>query len=282
MSLDAESVMTGRDAALEVLAESGIEFATVRMDEVYREAPALFERVRRGEPMVVVVDAPDVLSLDVMALRWMFPGGVTPLVLCPSNAAECAELAQTAADAARLKHGPVFLLLEESVANSVPEGPPLEVSEIEEPEIPILDTTGLPEPEAQMRLLEARHSKPLRGIRAAHEYRPESGPGKAEWLVISYGATRQPARSAVDQAAGEGQRVNLLGLRVLWPVPEEAILKAAMGIKHVVVAERNLGQYAHEIRKLVPELPVIPAGSLSAPVSADAILARLQRSPRCC
>lgn len=277
-----EAAATGRDVAINALAQSGVEVAFVRLDRLSREAPALFERMRRGDPMVVLVDAPDVLSLDVMALRWIFPGGVTPLVLCPSNALECAELAQTAAGAARLLHGPVFLLLEESVANSVPEDEQPDAIELESPEQPVIDATDLPAPEAELRQLEARHSKPLRGIRATRDYRQGPEAGKPEWLVITYGAASKPASDAVAQAVQQGQRVNLLGIRMLWPLPEEEILKAVMGIKHIVVAERNLGQYAQEIRRLVPELPVIPAGSLTIPVSSDAILARLQRSPRCC
>ncbi len=275
------AMLTGREALLGTLSDSGMEAMELALGEVPARSVDLFGRMQAGNPAVVVVTLPDTASLDVMALRWVYPGGITPLVLCPSSARECAELAQIAANAARLLNVPVFLLLEDSVAEDT-----WQPDELETPEISFEDPAPvdalLEEPDvAEMQSLEARLSRRPRGFQAL---RVEATPDNArpEWAVLAYGATTHAAAAAVQQARDAGQRVVLARVRMLWPVPDEELLKAVMGIKHVVVAERNLGQYALEVRRVLPELPVIPAGQPKAPVPHELILQRLQRSPRCC
>ncbi|MCC7508821.1 MAG: hypothetical protein IT464_05570 [Planctomycetes bacterium] len=275
--------VTGREIAMATLAETGVHVTHAQLDEIKNHSAELYRRLRSGEPTVVFVEAPSVQSLDVMALRWMFKGGITPLVLCPSDAAECAELAVTAAKAADLLKVPVFFLLEESVAESEFRWEePAEEPELLFDEPTPIDASDLSPEESDARDLEARLSRPPRGFRATRLDPGLAAEGKPEWLVITYGGSRSPAQAAVAEARGEGQRVSLLHTRMLWPLPEAELLKAAMGMKHVVVAERNLGQYALEIRRILPELPVINACRITAPLPAALILQRLQRSPRCC
>jgi 2-oxoglutarate/2-oxoacid ferredoxin oxidoreductase subunit alpha len=45
-------------------------------------------------------------------------------------------------------------------------------------------------------------------------------------------------------------------LKTLWPVPQEAIRRAADGIRRVLVVEMNLGQYLHEIRRVLPGVTI--------------------------
>ncbi len=275
--------ITGREIALAALSETGVHVTHAQLEEIRRHSTELYRRLRSGEPTVVIVEAPSVQSLDVMALRWMFKGGITPLVLCPSDAAECAELAVTAAKAANLLKVPVFFLLEESVADDE-----IHLDEAaEQPELLFdaptpIDASDLSPEESDLQDLEARLSRPPRGFTATRIDATPTDAGKPEWLVVTYGASCAPAHDAVVAARAEGQRVNLLHTRMLWPLPEAEILKAAAGMKHIVVAERNLGQYALEIRRILPELPVINAGRITAPLPAALILQRLQRSPRCC
>jgi pyruvate/2-oxoacid:ferredoxin oxidoreductase alpha subunit len=271
---------TGLQAAMHVLSEAGVEIVQTGLHEIHRHSGALFDRLRHGRPAVVIVHARNAESLDVMALRWMFRGGVTPLVLCPSEPVECVELAAIAARAAQLLGAPAFLLLEDEVAAGElgAAGAPsfrddTDKLSIDEPEA----AENAPDDEPELSILHARHARPLRGINAV---KAESG--AAEWLLLSYGATAKAASVAAAMARESGQRVRLARVRMLWPLPEEQLLKAALGAKHVVVAERNLGQYALEVRRVLPELPVISAGAPRAPVPAQVILSRLQRSPRCC
>ncbi|MCB9894314.1 MAG: hypothetical protein H6839_07690 [Planctomycetes bacterium] len=275
-------IITGRDALEGMLGESGVHVARTNTTDVRQRAPKFFQQLKAGEPNVVVIDSDGVASLDVMSLRWMFPAGVTPLVLVPSNPQECAELAQIAATAARLIPGPVFILLEDPVADAE-----AIVGDFAEPELalidpPPLDAAQMDEEEAELQMLSARLATPIRGLKAAALDPCPSELGKPEWLVISFGETSQPAAEAVRLARADGQRVNHLRLRQLWPLPEADILRHLMGIKHVVMAERNLGQYALEIRRIAPEMPVVPAGRATGAVTSAEILRRLQTTPRCC
>jgi 2-oxoglutarate ferredoxin oxidoreductase subunit alpha len=72
----------------------------------------------------------------------------------------------------------------------------------------------------------------------------------ADTLVISYGITSQAVKEAVREARNHGNKVSSLTLISLWPVPEQKIINALHGIKRVVVAELDLGQYCREIERL--------------------------------
>lgn len=72
----------------------------------------------------------------------------------------------------------------------------------------------------------------------------------ADTLFISYGITSRSVKEAVREAREDGHKVSALTIFSLWPVPEQKILNALEGIKRVVVAELNLGQYCLEIERL--------------------------------
>ncbi|MEZ5993756.1 MAG: hypothetical protein R3E76_15590 [Planctomycetota bacterium] len=281
MSLDVPVRVTGREVLESVLADSGMNVAHTNLRDVRTHAPRFFEQLRRGEPNIVVIGADRVESLDVMSLRWMFPAGITPLVLCPSNPQECAELAEAAISAATLIPGPVFLLLEDAVGDAEDIVIAHEAPELELVEPAPGDLLDVPQDEGELRMLDARLRSGFKGLEPAILDPCPKILGKPEWLLVSFGSSTVPGRLAVESARNEGQRVNHLSLRQLWPLPENALMRAVMGIKHIVVAERNLGQYATEVRRFAPDITVIPAGGISQ-VTPDAILARLQRTPRCC
>jgi 2-oxoglutarate ferredoxin oxidoreductase subunit alpha len=85
------------------------------------------------------------------------------------------------------------------------------------------------------------------------EHRPAAG---ADTLLVSYGVTARAAGAAADRLTRSGRPVSSLVLKTLWPVPEEAIRRAAFGSKRVLVAEMNLGQYVHEITRVLPGVTV--------------------------
>ncbi len=94
----------------------------------------------------------------------------------------------------------------------------------------------------------------------------------ADTLVVSYGVTARAARAAVDEARATGRRVSLLILHTLWPVPTAAIRAALVGVRRVVVAELNLGQYRREIERLTRDDQIVIGvqrvdGSLIAPTT---------------
>ena len=78
----------------------------------------------------------------------------------------------------------------------------------------------------------------------------------AEILVISYGITARSAIEAVELAREQGLKVSHLIINLLWPVPENEIEKATIGIKTIIFPEMNNGQYVLEIERIIDKSKV--------------------------
>jgi 2-oxoglutarate ferredoxin oxidoreductase subunit alpha len=72
----------------------------------------------------------------------------------------------------------------------------------------------------------------------------------ADTLIVSYGIIYPAAQSAVQKARYAGERISLLNVYSLWPVPEREIRAALEGIKKIIVPELNMGQYQRELERL--------------------------------
>lgn len=239
------TLMTALDAALQAAANFVPETESVTLPELLRR------RSHARRPVVVAARTLPGDPADVCAMRWMIPGGQPPLVFAPATFGEALDLGAAAGVMARARNVAVYLLLDHELA-------------------------------------EAEDS-----WRAFAEFRPAADPqlasadsdpaaSRAEWLVVSYGAAAAASLQAVRQARAQGQRVHHLALQTLWPLPEAAVMRVAAGVKHVVVAERNMGQYVHEIRRVLPMATVTPAGTDGAPLTPEIVLEKLQGTPRCC
>lgn len=79
---------------------------------------------------------------------------------------------------------------------------------------------------------------------------------KAESLIISYGVTSRAAKAVFNELKNSNRPVSLLVLKTLWPVPETVIRRAARDARRVMVVEMNLGQYVHEIERILPDKPI--------------------------
>jgi len=78
-------------------------------------------------------------------------------------------------------------------------------------------------------------------------------------LLIAYGSVARSAQEAMLDLREEGCKAGLFRPITIWPLHEEAIRKAAAGKKAVIVPEMNLGQYAREIRRILPsDIEVLP------------------------
>lgn len=264
------TLMSAIDAALQAAGAFVADTESLALADVLRRRSPLGERtavitarVAPGEPA------------DVGALRWLNPGGACPLVFTPADFGQAIDLGALAGSCAKQWRTTTYVLLDH------------ETAELEdgwrgyaEPKIPAslpADDVAAPEERSLRRALQHEKAAPQLST-----FEPDAVGAKAEWLVISYGSTVTPARQAVTAARAQSQRVNHLALQTLWPVPEAAVIKAATGAKHVVVPERNLGQYVHEIRRVLPMLTVIPVGSAGTPVESARILDALRTTPRCC
>lgn len=74
---------------------------------------------------------------------------------------------------------------------------------------------------------------------------------ESETLLITYGITSRAARQACRELDELGTPVSHLVLKTLWPIPEKLIQETAAAFRRVVVIEANLGQYVHEIQRVL-------------------------------
>jgi 2-oxoglutarate ferredoxin oxidoreductase subunit alpha len=79
--------------------------------------------------------------------------------------------------------------------------------------------------------------------------------GEGDVAVLAFGSTVGPVREAAQRLAGTGRPIRVIALRVLSPLPMDAILRALKGVRRIIVVEQNHGAqlYHHLIgQKAVP------------------------------
>jgi 2-oxoglutarate ferredoxin oxidoreductase subunit alpha len=87
----------------------------------------------------------------------------------------------------------------------------------------------------------------------------------ADTMLICYGVTSRAAKTAfrnLRQSSPSVRPFSLLILKTLWPVPEKIIQRLAAAVNRIVVVEMNLGQYVHEIERLLPDKQVAFYGQM--------------------
>ena len=82
----------------------------------------------------------------------------------------------------------------------------------------------------------------------------------AEVLFVAYGTTARAMEEAVQRARAAGRTVSALVVQSLWPLPKTLLAEALQGIRRVVVAELNLGQYRREVELIALRLAVRNGG----------------------
>jgi 2-oxoglutarate ferredoxin oxidoreductase subunit alpha len=275
-----------------------------------------------GEVPVVIVDcqrmgpatggATTVSQGDVQFARWVTPGGLPMVVLCPSTVLECYSLTIRAFNLAERLRTPVILLADKEVSTTL-----ATVNAADFEEIPVEERTAAapghftpyhyapsaavpsfaPIGGAQIvRFTGSSHDE--RGhltknpttvgrlnqhLRAKIEARRDElalvksdlDQG-ARTLIVSFGASAGAMREAAAEARRRGQRVSTLTIHTLWPTPDKQIAAALTGIERVVVAELNQGQYRREIERLAGSREVIGVnrvdGELIAPQDILAVV----------
>lgn len=63
--------------------------------------------------------------------------------------------------------------------------------------------------------------------------------GEGDVAVLAFGSTIAPAREAARRLMAAGRHIRVVGLRVLAPVPAQAIARAIDGARRIVVIEQN-------------------------------------------
>jgi len=233
---------------------------------------------------------------DVQFVRWGTAGGFPIIALAPSTVAECYTLTMKAFDLAERFRCPVFVMADKELALTMRSVDPSRYMPVDVRDRDVVDpadTNPPPEyrydpPEDVVPIQLFGGSHPVRFTGSTHDQqafitKKPSIVGAlndhlirkitdhldeismvdadlddaAETLLISYGVTAGSMREAVVAARAEGTRVSALTIHSLWPVPEPAIMSAAIGVSRVVVAELNPGLYTREIERVLPHVEIL-------------------------
>jgi 2-oxoglutarate/2-oxoacid ferredoxin oxidoreductase subunit alpha len=226
---------------------------------------------------------------DIHFLRWGNSGGMPVIVLAPADACDCFTLTVEAFNLAERYRCPVFIASNKEIAMTRETVPvehlqPGEVIERRPPaageayfpfqtapgeavpgflpiggSIPVRQTSSTHGPDGYITtdpaVIRSTLGRMQQKIERAVErfsffdHRPADG---ADTLILSYGVTSRAAAEAARRLTEIGRPVAALALKTLWPVPEAVIRRAAEGVRRVLVAEMNLGQYVHEIARILP------------------------------
>jgi 2-oxoglutarate ferredoxin oxidoreductase subunit alpha len=73
----------------------------------------------------------------------------------------------------------------------------------------------------------------------------------SEIVVLSYGAPSRPSLGTVLHAREEGYKVGFLRLKTIWPFPTNVLKELPRSVRHIFVAEMNLGQIIREVERAV-------------------------------
>ncbi len=229
---------------------------------------------------------------DIQFLRWGNSGGIPVIVLAPVDVKDCYLLTIHAFNLAEEYRCPVFLasnkeigMTKESVdlsALMVPEiidrRPPIDSASFQPfqvsenlripyflpigGDVPVRQTSSTHGPDGyittdpdQISASQWRLKKKLEDAVERFTFYDERAED-AETLVITYGVTARAAGDAANLCRQAGRPIGLLVVKTLWPVPEKLIRDKTAPYRRVVVVEMNLGQYVHEIRRILSDRQV--------------------------
>ena len=226
---------------------------------------------------------------DIQFLRWGSSGGLPIIVLAPVDAIDCYLLTVHAFNLAERYRCPVFLASNKEIGMTKES---VDLDNLQLPDIIDRCPPPQPEafqPFAVSGDQQVPHFLPIGGNVPVRQTSSTHGPdgyittdseqisanqhrlaekleksvdhftffsektADADTLVISYGVTARAAADACALCRRAGKPVGLLILKTLWPVPEKLIRATAGPYRRVVVIEMNLGQYVHEIRRILTD-----------------------------
>ncbi|BHH85412.1 transketolase C-terminal domain-containing protein [Desulforhopalus sp. 52FAK] len=225
---------------------------------------------------------------DIQFLRWGNSGGLPVIVLAPENVREAFSLTIQAFNLAQRYHCPVFIASNKELAMT------RESIDIDDLQVQGVPLPPVPGKEQLFRLTSSTHGRDnyittdtrviedvVDGL--AHKLETVTdelspvefaGDGEEGILLVVYGVTARAAREAVSVLQEEGQRVALMVIKTLFPVPEKVIALAVQNREKVVVIEMNLGQYVREIRRLAGTVPVHFFGQMNGELISPETIVR--------
>ena len=250
------------------------------------EIPIVIVNVMRGGPSTGMPTAPG--QGDVMQARWGTHGDHPAISLAPMSVREFFEETVRAFNLSERFRTPVTVLTEEIVGHTrerlaLPEPGDLELIERVKPTVPPADyrpyDTGFGDvpPMANFGdgyrfhvtgLVHAEDGFPTNepSVIAAKERRIHDKLGKArdeidrvdeyllddaEVAMVAICSTARAARRAAREAREQGIKAGVFRPVTLWPFPDRQVAALAERVNKIVVAEMNLGQIVHEVRRAV-------------------------------
>ena len=253
---------------------------------------------------------------DIQFLRWGNSGGLPVIVLAPVDSADCFNLTCQAFNLAETYRCPVFLASNKEIGmtrEAVDEEALMDIAPVQRSAYDKDPTTSpyqpfAPSDDSQVPPFLPMGGKVLvrqtssshgpdgyittstveleKGIKRMRDkilehgndicrYRLDPDPA-AEMLVIAYGVSARAAADAVRTLRQNSQRLSLLVLQTLYPVPEKLLREEIAKVSRVVVIEMNLGQYVREIERLSGHTKVEFIGKMNGElISPEEITAAL-------
>ena len=236
---------------------------------------------------------------DIQFLRWGNSGGLPVVVLAPEDVRDCYTLTQKAFNLAERFRCPVFVasnkeigmtrenldldslepveILERTISNTRDEFLPFKAaSDSGVPDFlpigdtfPVRQTSSTHGPDGYITTdpvvisqMQERLRDKLESTIDSYSYYDAVIEPDADTLIITYGVSARAARASQRQLKQKGKNVSLLILKTLWPIPDQIIRQFGKPVSRVVTVEMNLGQYVHEIRRILPEKEVIFLGHM--------------------
>ncbi len=258
------------------------------------ETPCVVINVQRGGPSTGLPTK--VGQSDTMQARWGTHGDYTSITVAPSSVEGCFYETVRAFNLAERFLTPVIVLLDEVMAHMremmvVPEEGEIEVFKRHRPDVPRewyrhfeitpslvspmasfgqgyrYNVSGLTHdqdgfPTAKPKEIVDKLNKLRRKI---ERYSDEIIKLRTEKMedahiaVFSYGIVARTAFQAVKMARERRIKVGAIQPLTIWPFPDEQLRDMLKNVRKVIVAELNMGQLVHEIRRVAPRhTEVIP------------------------
>lgn len=248
------------------------------------ETPIVIINMQRGSPSTGQPTRS--AQADMMQTRWGSHGDYETISLSPSSVQECFDYTVQAFNLAEKYRCPVFVMADEIVGHMrekiiipenieiIPRVMPEKVDNYLPYDAPENGTTPMPsfssgynihvtglthdergypstdDPDVHTKLVTRLCNKIIKNSNEMSlvdtKYIED-----AEVVIISYGIPSRSALTAVKKARADGLKVGYIKLGVVWPFPEEKLLKYTENVKRIIVPELNLGQVFLEVDRVL-------------------------------
>lgn len=250
---------------------------------VITETPCVVVNVQRGGPSTGMPTLPG--QGDVMQAQYGSHGDYPIVAYAPASPQEMFDYTITAFNTAETYRTPVLVLADQTVGHmtskvSIPDS--VTTTDRPTPDVEVDAESYLPYDSSQLVPPMAAAGDGLRvhvtGLTHDERGYPAIDPGTQETMLgrmvekiesnrdeicqvdeyllddatvalLAYGSTARSAREAVMQLREDDIAAGLLRVRTLWPFPRAVVEGLGTAVDHIIVAEMNLGQYAHRVRE---------------------------------